>query len=173
MDKAKKDVVRKAIGEKLNGSNGAIIAEYRGLTVAELSELRRDLRESQAEFKVVPNRIAKKAIELECPDCADLAEGFKGPVGVVYLLGDAAQGTKKVLKFEKEHEKFVVKLGLMENKSVSAEQLKAIADLPSKEVLLGQIVGSLVAPHRGLLGVLNGVTRQLVQVINAIKEKKS
>ncbi len=61
----------------------------------------------------------------------------------------------------------------MDGSALEKEQLKAIADLPSKEVLLGQIVGSIVAPHRGLLGVLNGVNRNLVQVINAIKDTKS
>jgi large subunit ribosomal protein L10 len=60
----------------------------------------------------------------------------------------------------------------MDSKKLSAKDVKAIASLPSKEVLLGQIVGLLVSPHRGLLGVLNGVPRNLVQVINAIKEKK-
>ena len=61
----------------------------------------------------------------------------------------------------------------MDGKSISAKDLKAIASLPSREVLLAQIIGSLVAPHRGLLGVLNGVPRQLVQVISAIKDKKA
>ena len=78
-----------------------------------------------------------------------------------------------LLDFAKAHDKLKVTAGHMEGSVVSTDQLKAIADLPSKEVLLGQIVGSMVSPHRGLLGVLNGVSRNLVQVINAIKDKKS
>ena len=78
-----------------------------------------------------------------------------------------------MLEFSKGHGNLKVTAGHMEGAVLSAEELKAIADLPSKEVLLGQIVGSIVAPHRGLLGVLNGVSRNLVQVINAIKDKKS
>ena len=70
------------------------------------------------------------------------------------------------------NENFKIKGGLLENESLTTEQLKSISELPSKEVLLSKIIGSIVAPHRGLLHVLNGVSSNLVRVINAIKEKK-
>ena len=77
------------------------------------------------------------------------------------------------MDFEKDHPSFKVAGGVVDSSAVGPAELKALADLPSKDVLLGQIVGSLVAPHRGLMGVMNGVSRQLVQVINAIKDTKS
>lgn len=173
MNKVGKDNLRVAYAEKFNKANAAVIAEYRGLSVEELTELRRSMRELDAEFQVLKNRVAVKALVNEAKECGDIAEQLKGPIGIAYLFGDPAQAAKSLLKFEKEHEHFVVKSGLMEKKAVSVSQIKAIADLPSKEVLLAQIVGSLVSPHRGLLGVMNGVARNLVQVINAIKDKKA
>lgn len=173
MDRQGKSQLREALAERFEKSNAVIVTEYRGLTVEEVTKLRVKLREVSAEFKVIKNRIAIKAIEKESKDYEGLAEKLKGPVGIVCAYGDSAQATKTVLEFAKSHPKLVVTAGQMEGEVVDQAQLKAIADLPSKEVLLGQIVGSIVAPHRGLLGVLNGVSRNLVQVLNAIKDKKS
>jgi len=174
MDRQTKEALRVELAEKFQKANGAVIAEYRGLTVAEITQLRVALRKAKAEFKVVKARVAKKAIEKEVEGAAPIVGDLKGPIGVVYAYGDAAQAAKAVFEFEKEKsELFKVTAGLIEGKKVTSEQLKAIADLPSKEVLLAQIIGSLVAPHRGLLNVLSGVPRNVVQVINAIKEKKA
>lgn len=173
MDRLGKSQLKDAMAEKFSKSNAVIVAEYRGLTVEEVTELRVKLREADAEFKVIKNRIAKKAIDDDVAEMKDLSDKLVGPVAVVCAYGDSAQATKTVLEFAKAHDKLKVTAGHMEGSVLSAEELKAIADLPSKEVLLGQIVGSIVAPHRGLLGVLNGVSRNLVQVINAIKDKKS
>jgi large subunit ribosomal protein L10 len=172
-DRAAKQVVRENIKGCLGRANAAIVSEYRGLTVAELTELRIELRKVDSEFRVINNRIAKKAVEDGLTDIEPMKDLLKGPVGVVYLYGDAAAGAKAVLKFAKTNEKFKVTGGVMEGSRLSENDLKALADLPSKEVLLAQIIGTLVAPHRGILGVLNGVTRNLVQVINAIKDKKA
>ena len=173
MDRLGKSQLKDVLAGKFGKSNAVIVAEYRGLTVEEITELRVKLREVDAEFKVIKNRIAKKAIESDVTEMKDLSDKLVGPLGVVYAYGDSAQATKTVLDFAKAHDKLKVTAGHMEGSVVSTDQLKAIADLPSKEVLLGQIVGSMVSPHRGLLGVLNGVSRNLVQVINAIKDKKS
>jgi large subunit ribosomal protein L10 len=173
MDRKKKEGTRVAIAGKLQKSSATIIAQYRGMTMEELSTLRRDLRQVNCEFRIVQNRLAKKAIEVEVPDAGPLKEKLRGPVGIVYLFGDPAAGAKKVVEFEKNNEKFVVTGGLFENKLISVGDIKALAELPSREVLLGRIVGTLVSPHRGLVTVLNGINRNLVQVINAIKEKKS
>jgi large subunit ribosomal protein L10 len=167
-----------ALGEVAAGrfakAKAAAIAEYRGLTVAELTQLRVSLRKADAEFRITKNRVAKKAIETHKPTTAAVSEGLKGPVGIVYMYGDAAAATKALLEFEKDRsENFKVTIGAMEGRKMTLADLKALSSLPSKDVLLSQIVGSLVSPHRGLLGVLKGVPRQLVQVINAIKEKKA
>lgn len=174
MSKAAKATLKTDLAERFKKANAAIVAEYRGLTVADLTQLRVKLKEANAEFKVVKNRVAKVAIKEDSPTSSDLSANLKGPVGVVFIYGDAAAAAKSVLDFAKEKpELFKVTGGLMEGKGLTSEQLKAIADLPSKEVLLAKIIGSLVSPHRGLVSVMAGVPRQLVQVINAIKEKKA
>ncbi|MFW7377932.1 MAG: 50S ribosomal protein L10 [Oligoflexus sp.] len=173
MDRQGKQQLRQEFSERFKKSNALIVAEYRGLTVEQVTDLRIKLREASAEFKVLKNRVAKKAISEDVQDMSDLSGSLKGPIGVVCAFGDTAQAMKTALEFEKANPSFKVTAGHMEGSVVSKEQIKAIADLPSKEVLLAQIVGSLVAPHRGLLGVLNGVSRNLVQVINAIKDKKA
>jgi len=173
MDRQGKQQLRQEFSERFNKSGAIIVAEYRGLTVEQVTNLRIKLREASAEFKVIKNRVAKKAISEEAQHLSELSANLKGPIGVVCAFGDTAQAMKAALEFEKTNPNFVVTAGHMEGAVVSKEQIKAIADLPSKEVLLAQIIGSLVAPHRGLLGVLNGVSRNLVQVINAIKDKKA
>lgn len=173
MDKKAKEALRVNFEDRFEKANAAIVAEYRGLTVAELTDLRKELRKVKGEFKVIKNRVAKKAILGKVQSYASLADNLKGPIGVAYLYGDAAAGAKTLVDFGKGKELFKITAGVMESKPISAAQVKAIASLPSKEVLLGQLVGLLVSPHRGLLGVINAVPRSLVQVINAIKEKKS
>ena len=173
MDRNGKLQLKEVFAEKLIKSSAIILAEYRGLTVEEVTDLRVKLRSVDAEIKVVKNRVAKKAIQDGLDDMKDLSDKFVGPVAMVCAYGDSAQATKTLLEFSKEHPKLKITAGHMEGALVNTDELKAIADLPSKEVLMAQIVGSLVAPHRGLLGVLNGVSRNLVQVINAIKDKKS
>ena len=173
MDRKTKEALRINFEGRFEKANAAIIAEYRGLTVASLTELRRALRKVDGEFKIVKNRVAKKAVLGKAANSVTLADNLKGPIGVAYLYGDAAAGAKALVEFEKTQELFKITAGVMDAQKLSARDVKAIADLPSKEVLLGQLVGLLVSPHRGILGVLNAVPRSLVQVINAIKEKKS
>ena len=96
-----------------------------------------------------------------------------GPVGIVYLNGDIAAGAKVAVEFAKDHDKFVVSSGLLDGELVSVAEIETISDLPSKDVLLAQILGSLIAPHKGIMGILNGVPRSLVQVVNAIKDTKN
>lgn len=172
MDRKGKEALREVAEGRFEKANAAVLAEYRGLTVASLTELRKALKKVNGEFRIVKNRVAKKAVEGKAQDAKGLAENLKGPVGIAFLYGDAAAGAKALTDFEKDNELFKITAGVMDSKKLSAKDVKAIASLPSKEVLLGQIVGLLVSPHRGILGVLNGVPRNLVQVINAIKEKK-
>lgn len=173
LTKSAKEEIRKSIAAKFNESNSAIVAQYAGLTVAELTELRQELRKSNTRFTVMKNRLAIKSIETDGVEkIKEISSLLKGPVAVAFVKGDPAQAAKSLLNFQKEHPALEIKGGLVDEKAVSVKELAAIADLPSKSELLAKIVGSLVSPHRGLLNVLNGVPRNLVQVINAIKDTK-
>ncbi len=173
MDRQGKAKLRESAAESFKKANAVIVAEYRGLTVEEMTALRRELRKANATFNIIKNRIAKKAIESDVPAMNVINANLKGPIGLVCAYGDAAQATKTMLEFEKEHPNLKVTAGFMEEVNYSVSQLKALADLPSKEVLLSKLVGSLVSPHRGLLGVMTGVHRQLLTVLNGIKDKKT
>jgi|694.fasta_scaffold110139_3 large subunit ribosomal protein L10 len=172
MDRKSKEALREVAEGRFGKAAAAVIAEYRGLTVASLTQLRKELRKVNAEFRIVKNRVAKKAVLGKAENAKELADSLKGPIGIAFLYGDAAAGAKTLSEFEKSNELFKITAGVMDTKKLSSKDVRAIASLPSKEVLLGQIVGLLVSPHRGLLGVVNAVPRSLVQVINQIKEKK-
>jgi large subunit ribosomal protein L10 len=172
MDRKGKAALREVAEGRFEKANAAIVAEYRGLTVSSLTELRKALKKVNGEFRIVKNRVAKKAVLGKAETAKGLADSLKGPVGIAFLYGDAAAGAKALSDFEKTNELFKITAGVMESRKLSAVEVKAIASLPSKEVLLGQILGLLVSPHRGILGVVNAVPRSLVQVINQIKEKK-
>ncbi len=172
MDRQGKAKLKDEFKGLLDKAGAVLLAEYRGMTVQQVTELRRAVREVDGEFKVTKNRVMRLATQEEGSQFQALSSGLKGPLGAVFMYGDVAAATKKVLEFEKSNENFKVQSAVLEGKVLSIADLKALSDLPSKEVLLARIVGTLVAPHRGLVTVLSGVTRNLVQVINAIKETK-
>ena len=171
MTKQGKTQLKTQLAEKLSKANTVVLTEYRGLTVEQLSVLRNNLRESGAEYKIAKNRVFKLATG-ESEQFKALSDELIGPIGTVFVYGDSAQAAKVLVEFEKEHNNLNIKSGVMDGDAIGIDDLKAISNLPSKEVLLGQIVGSLVAPHRGILGVLSGNARELLQVLNAIKDTK-
>lgn len=173
VSKAKKEALREQFAAKFNKANGTIIAEYSGITAGELAQLRVELRKVATEFKVLKNRVARKAIDLDAQASESLKSQLKGPIGVAYMYGDVAAGAKAMLAFAKTNEKFKVTGGALEGKPLSVQEVLALSELPTKEELLARIVGTLVAPHRGLLQVVNGLSGKLVRVISAIKDTKS
>ena len=102
MSKARKATLKTDLAGRFQKANAAIVAEYRGLTVADLTQLRVKLRESKSEFKIIKNRVAKVAIREDSPTSGDLSANLKGPVGVVFVYGDPAAAAKTVLEFAKE-----------------------------------------------------------------------
>ncbi|MCA2959788.1 MAG: 50S ribosomal protein L10 [Silvanigrellales bacterium] len=170
MDRNAKVAWRDDIVSKFDASSAVFLAQYSGLTVEDLTALRRELRVVNAEFHVVKNTIAKKAIEGR--DEAVLAPSFKNQLGIIFAKGDVAAAAKIVTETAKKNDKLKVVSGYMEKSLIDVKGVQALASLPSREVLLAKIIGSLVAPHRGILGVMHGVPRALVSVINQIKEQK-
>lgn len=172
MSKSAKQALAKKISDRFEKANAAIVAEYRSMTVAELTELRVALKKANAEFRVLKNRVGKKGVEAGSAKSVPLAGEFKGPIGVVYMYGDAAQATKVVLNFEKDHERFKVRGGLMDARLLGAGDLKAIADLPSREVLLATVASMLLQPAQQLVTVLGGMARNVSTVLSNYKDKK-
>lgn len=156
--------------EKFGKARAAIFAEYRGLTVAQLTQLRTKMRGAQGAFNVVKNRLAKRA--LDAAKIAGLDQFFTGPTAVASSDGDAAALAKTLVDFAKDNEKLKLKGGYIEGKTIDFSGIKALATLPSREVLLAQVFGLLKTPASQLVNVLAGVPRQLVTVLKAIEGTK-
>lgn len=171
MDRAAKTVWRDDLSASFDKAHAVFLAQFTGMTVEELTNLRRGLRASEAEFQVVKNTIAKKA--LEGRPQAMLADLMKGQVGAVFAYGDIAAAAKVLSDEAKKNEKIKIIGGALGEEKLNPAGIQMLASLPSREVLLSRIIGSLVAPHRGILGVLQGVPRAMVSVLNQIKEQKA
>jgi large subunit ribosomal protein L10 len=169
--KSTKVAWRDTIVESLDKAGALYFTQYSGMTVEELTSLRVELKKAQADFHVVKNTVARKAIEGR--DEAVVANMLKGQIGVVYAYGDVAAAAKAVVEGAKKFEKFKVVGGYFEKSAIAESTVNQIASLPPREVLLAKIIGSMVSPHRGLLGIVNAVPSALVRVLNQIKETKT
>ena len=151
--------------ERFAGVQTAVLTEYRGLTVRQLSDLRKQLKGASAEYKVVKNRLARIAIKDSALD--GLGKHLTGPTGVAYTRPDPVSVAKALQAFVKNNPALTIKVGVVEGKVLEAAALKSLADLPSKEALRAQLVGALQGPLSQLVTLLTAVQGQLVRVIEA------
>jgi len=148
-----------------------VFADFQGLNVAQMTELRRMIRECSAECEVVKNTLLKKAAAGAGRE--DLEEFFVGPTMIISGADDPTVVAKTVKKFVDEHQLPKVKAGMLLGSVLGSAQVFELAAIPSREVLLAQLIGVLQAPITGFVGVLQANLRKLVCVLNAIKEKKA
>lgn len=174
----KEDKVRKEqkvkevelLAERLEKAKSVIFAEYKGLKVREMTELRSKLRKENSSLKVVKNRLMKRVLKDRGLD--SLMGYFVGPTAVASSEHDPITPAKILVAFAKEHEKFVLKGGFMEGAALAALDVDALARMPSREELLARALSSLMSPATNFAWVLAAVPRKLVYAINAIREKK-
>ena len=170
MPNAQNKEMLSAIKEDLDGVSAMWVVDYRGLTVKEMQQLRRDIREAGSVIKVYKNTLVHLALaEAELPTLDDLLEG---PSAFVFAGGDVAASAKAVKNFAKANENLEIKGGLMEGAAVSATEVEAIASLPSREELMAKIAGAISGVARGLATSINGVPRGMAQVIKAVADQK-
>jgi large subunit ribosomal protein L10 len=148
--------------ERLNGVTSVMLAEYRGLTVQQLADLRKQLRAVSAEYKIVKNRLARLAIGAELQG---LTPELKGPTGLVLAKGDPVSVAKALQTFAKTNQALVIKTGVVDGQRLESAGLKALADLPSREALRAQIVGALTGPLTQLVGLLQAPHRELAYIL--------
>ncbi|PFZ10749.1 50S ribosomal protein L10 [Bacillus pseudomycoides] len=146
------------IAEKLRESKSTIVVDYRGLTVAEATELRKNLREAGVEFKVYKNSLTRRAAE--SVEMAGLNKFLTGPNAIAFSNEDVIAPAKVLNDFAKDHEALEIKAGVIEGKLVSLDEVKAIATLPSREGLLSMLLSVLQAPMRGLAIATKAVADQ-------------
>ncbi len=158
------------IKENLEKAQSVVFVDYRGLTVEEDTALRKKLREAGVEYKVLKNTLIKRAAdELSI---TGLDEHLNGPTAVAFGNTDPAAPAKIIGEYIKQTKKMEVKCGLVDKKYIDAKGVEALAEIPSKEVLVAKLLGSMNAPITGLVSVLSGTLRKLVYAINAVKEQK-
>jgi large subunit ribosomal protein L10 len=158
--------------DNLLKSKATYVSNYRGLTVKEITTLRRNLQKVDADFTIAKNTLIKVALKGET--LGELLDSqLKGPTGLAICYSDPAAPAKVLADFIKAVKKTELRGGVVEGKAVSAEQAKAIAELPSREVLIAKMLGSMNAPITNFVGVLAAMPRSLVLALEAIRKQKA
>lgn len=148
-----------------------VFTDYKGMTVAELTDLRRLLKKSSLDYGVVKNTLAKIAAKDTIVSAAESV--FKGPIGIAIGYDDPVLVVKKVLEFAKTNEKIRVKGALIEGKLCEPAEVKEIAELPSREVLLSMVAGAFQAPTSKMAGALAATVSTFAYALQAFEKKKS
>jgi large subunit ribosomal protein L10 len=170
LDRRTKELVVAELHEKLLGAPMAVFANFSGMDVAKMTELRNALRKCDTELKVVKNTLLKIAAR-ETP-YEVLEEQLNGPLAIALNRGDVIQPTKILVAFAKKNAEFELRGGMLDGKNLSRKDLDILAELPSREVLLGKLLSVFVAVQTSLVGVLSAVPRTFVRVLDAYRERK-
>ncbi len=168
--KAKVELVGE-LRELVGQTKAAILTDYRGLSVAELTDLRKKLRAADAEYRVVKNTLFKLAAGDSMP-VDQMTELLTGPTAIGFAKGDPVAVAKILLDYARDHKAMSVKAGVMDGRVLSAEQVEALSKTPPREVLLSQMLGSLQSPIAGFVGTLSGIISNFVFTLQAIADKQ-
>ena len=160
-----------AIKSKIEKAQVAIITEYKGFSVEEITNLRRELQKDGGDYMVTKNTLAKIAVK--GTDYEALTEKLTGPVALAFGFSDPVSPAKAVTKFIKETKKGEIIGAVLDGKLLSVDETKALANLPSKEELYAKMLGSINSPASGLVGCVNGVMASLTRAIAAVRDQKA
>lgn len=166
----KKEAVVDSIKEKLDASQSVVLIDYRGLTVAEVTDLRNQMRKAGVEYQVLKNTMIKRAADKAGIEGLDPI--LEGPTAVAFGINDPVAPAKILTKFAKDTKKITIKGGVLAGKAIDVAAVENLAKLPSKEELIAKMLGSLNAPVTGLVMVLSGVTSKFVRTLEAIRVQK-
>jgi large subunit ribosomal protein L10 len=155
--------------EQIEGSSALLLTEYRGLTVSEITELRRSLREGGARFAVIKNTLMRRA--LEGTDAAGLDALFEGPSAVAFVQQDPVAAAKSVTAAAKKFPTLILKGAFVEGRVLSADQAKALADLDSREVMLSKLAGLMKTELTRAAGTFQSAQARFLSLLDAFKAK--
>ncbi len=161
-----KQSITTELDERVSGALYMILADYTGMDMPQTTELKKNLRDNEASFNVVNNRMLKRALDGQAADL------LKGQTAMIYGTGDVVQVAKVIKKFAATNKKPVVKGGILEGKMISGAEVGELAMLPPKEVMQAVLLGTLQAPCSQLVGVLDQKVASLVYVLDAARSKK-
>jgi len=169
MNREEKSATIQEIAAQIEGSEAIFAVDYRGISVAQAADLRAKLREADASFRVVKNRLTKLAADKAGE--ARLAELLQGPTALAFVRGDTAQAAKAISTFNKEHDVLTYKGGFMGETALDSDGFKAIARLPAREVLIGQFAGVVASPITGIVRGLNALIQGLASQLGQIADQ--
>lgn len=170
MNREQKAQEMKSLAQRVEKAKALIFAGYRGLTVAQITDLRMRLRKGQSSFKVVKNRLMKRVLKEK--GLNSLGDYFRDPTALASSETDPVSPVKILVEFAKGNANLALKGGFMDGSVLSAADIETIAKLPSREVLIARALGAMQAPATNIAGVLAAVPRKLLYALNAIKETK-
>jgi len=172
MKREEKQQVVNELHEKFSTATVAILTEFNGLGVSEMTELRQKLRSVKGELRVVKNTLARRAAEGTSMTATQ--DAFQGPIAVTFGYADPVAPAKILKEFvDKRTEKIRVKIGVVEGQVLDAVGLKRVASLPKKEVLIADLMSRMQSPMSGLVGGLQGILRKFVYALSAIQKKQT
>ena len=166
-----KDAVIAEVAQLLTDTDNLFVSDYRGLTVAELADLRGKLRESGASFKIVKNTLG--GIAAERAGREPVKELLYGPTGVTFCGEDLVGAAKALADFAKTHPQVEVRGGLLESSLIEPDEFKTLASLPPRDVLIAQLVGTMAAPLTGLVTVLQGTISGFVRALDQVAQQRA
>jgi len=159
------------IKEQLAKAKVAIVTEYRGLSVEDITKLRRNLQKEDGDYTVTKNTLAKIAVK--GTEYEVLVDAFKGPIALAFGFKDQVSPAKIVAKFIKETKKGVIVAAALDGKLLSAAEAQSLANLPSREELYAKMLGCINSPASGIANSTNAVITQLVRAMDAVREQKA
>ena len=165
MNRREKEQIISDLHQQIEKVKAVVLTNYRGLNVEQMNQLRQRLREEKVSFNVVKNtlmKLASKGTDLE-----KLSDYFEGPTAIAVSYGDPISLAKILLDFQKTQPLFEIKAGVIEGRVTPPEEVKTLASMPSREVILTQILGGIQTPGIQLAGVLLSVLQQVLNVIQA------
>jgi large subunit ribosomal protein L10 len=165
-----KKQIKADLHERFLKSKIVILTDYKGLDVAAFSSLRRKLKDENVEFKVAKNSLLIRASE--ATDVAVLKDQFKGPSGIALSYDDPVAPARILMDFARDNKKFEVKIGAMNGKLLDLTQIKSLSALPSREILLGQVLSAMNGVPTAMVRALNDVPGRMLNVLQAIKDQK-
>ncbi|HUY07659.1 MAG TPA: 50S ribosomal protein L10 [Acidimicrobiales bacterium] len=158
------------VESRLNESAAALLTEYRGISVANLERLRRSLREAGGDYKIYKNTLVRRAVK--SAGFEELEMLLTGPTGIAFVSGDVSAVAKVLRDFARENPSLVVKGGLVGRDLINAGEAAALAELPSRDVLLAQVAGMLAAPMQRFASLLQAVPQKFAYAISALIESR-
>ena len=159
------------IKEKIDKANVAILTEYKGMSVEEITKLRRELQKEDGDYMVTKNTLAKLAIK--GTDYEVMADALTGPIAIAFGFGDQIMPAKALSKFIKETKKGEILGAAMDGKLLSAAEAKALANLPTKAEIYAKMLGCLNSPASGIANSINAVRSQLTRTMAAVRDTKT